>query len=85
MVNHDHDHLSMLDIGKNNCSNTPINVLIKVDNNPTISTKICKNRLHSKENMGNNAILNLHPHLKHNHLGKLCASCTLVQHVPACS
>ena len=23
--------------------------------------------------------------VKHNHLGKLCASCTLVQHVPACS
>ena len=85
MVNHDHDHLNMLDIGKNNCSNTPINVLIKVDNNLTISTKFCKSHLHSKENIGTNAILNLYPHLKHNHLGKLCASCTLVQHVPACS
>ena len=60
MVNHDHDHLGMSDIGKNNCSNTPINVLIKLDNNPNISTKFYKNLLHSKENMGNNAILNLH-------------------------
>ena len=60
MVNHDHYHLSMLDIEKNNCSNTPIKVPIKLHNNPNISTKFCKNPLHSKENMGNNVILNLH-------------------------
>ena len=50
----------MSDIGKNNCSNSAINLLIKLDNNPSNSIDFCKNPLYSKENMGMHAILNLH-------------------------